>query len=312
MSEIMLKAPLFRDPIYDSPTDPTVIWNEEEQQWYLFYTQRRAQDPIIGVAWVHGTDIGVATSKDGKEWLYRGVLEGLAIEPGHNTYWAPEIIRANGEYHMYLSYITGIPDNWNYPRWMLHYTSKDLWHWQFQSRLDLKSDRVIDACVYEIEAGLWKMWYKDECRNSYTYTAVSRDLYKWECTGVEIDDCSQEGPNVFELAGRKWMISDFWDGLAVYVSDDFKHWTRQENILEKSGTRTLDQGLGHHADVVVRGDRAYIFYFCHPYSGDDHDEAWKNAHTPAERAKAVVQVAELKVKDGHLVCDRNAEVSWEA
>ena len=42
--EIPLPAPLFRDPIYDCPTDPTVIWNREEEQWYLFYTQRRAMD----------------------------------------------------------------------------------------------------------------------------------------------------------------------------------------------------------------------------------------------------------------------------
>lgn len=31
--EIILPAPLFRDPIYDCPTDPAVIWNREEEQW---------------------------------------------------------------------------------------------------------------------------------------------------------------------------------------------------------------------------------------------------------------------------------------
>lgn len=53
--EILLPVPLFRDPIYDCPTDPTVIWNREEKQWYLFYTQRRATDTAVGVSWVHGT-----------------------------------------------------------------------------------------------------------------------------------------------------------------------------------------------------------------------------------------------------------------
>ena len=48
--EIILPAPLFRDPIYDCPTDPAVIWNREEEQWYLFYTQRRASDVPIGVS----------------------------------------------------------------------------------------------------------------------------------------------------------------------------------------------------------------------------------------------------------------------
>ena len=35
-------APLFRCPIYDGPTDPTLEWNEERQEWWMFYTQRRA------------------------------------------------------------------------------------------------------------------------------------------------------------------------------------------------------------------------------------------------------------------------------
>ena len=85
--EVALPAPLFRDPIYDCPTDPTIIWNREEKQWYLFYTQRRAADTSTGVSWVHGTKIGIAVSKDGGKWLYRGTLEGLDIEKGHNTFW---------------------------------------------------------------------------------------------------------------------------------------------------------------------------------------------------------------------------------
>ena len=88
-----IKTPLFRDPIYDAPTDPTVIYNEKEQLWYMFYTQRRAVEPIIGVAWVHGTKIGVAVSKDLCSWMYRGALEGLDIEPGHNTFWASYLPR---------------------------------------------------------------------------------------------------------------------------------------------------------------------------------------------------------------------------
>lgn len=309
--EINLPAPLFRDPIYDCPTDPTVIWNEEEKLWYLFYTQRRANDVAVGVSWVHGTDIGVAVSADGSKWLYRGVLEGLNIERGHNTFWAPEIIWAEGCYHMYLSYITGIPTDWNYPREMLHYTSSNLWDWEFIGKIDLNSHRVIDACVYEVEPHVYKMWYKDEAKDSRTYAAISKDLYHWEVVGEEVSDCAQEGPNVFELGGIKWMISDFWKGLAVYRSEDFTHWTRCSNILEQSGTRPMDQGLGHHADVVVRDGRAYLFYFCHPFACELEEEKAQNANLPVrDRNKAVVQVAELIVKDGELYCDRNAQVSW--
>lgn len=309
--EILLPAPLFRDPIYDCPTDPTVIWNREEKQWYLFYTQRRATDTAVGVSWVHGTKIGVAVSEDGAKWLYRGTLEGLDIERGHNTFWAPEILWAQGAYHMYVSYITGIPTDWEYPRRMLHYVSQNLWDWEFLGDVDLHSARVIDACVYETEPGLFKMWYKDENRESRTYAAVSRDLHRWEVLGEEVSDCAQEGPNVFSLGGKIWMISDFWSGLAVYSSDDCTHWTRCPNLLEHSGTRPMDVGLGHHADVVVRDDRAFLFYFCHPCACELPEDGNHPADfTDQQRNMAVVQVVELFVQDDHLVCDRNAPVSW--
>ncbi len=57
-------APLFRDPIYDGAADPTIIWNEEEQEWWIFYTQRRANQNLQGVAYCYGTPIGIAASSD--------------------------------------------------------------------------------------------------------------------------------------------------------------------------------------------------------------------------------------------------------
>ena len=62
-------APLYRDPIFDGPTDPTIIWNREEKAWWMIYTSRRANVPCHDVTWVHGTDLGVASSKDnGQTW----------------------------------------------------------------------------------------------------------------------------------------------------------------------------------------------------------------------------------------------------
>lgn len=194
---------------------------------------------------------------------------------------------------------------------MLHYVSQNLWDWEFLGDVDLHSARVIDACVYETEPGLFKMWYKDENRESHTYAAVSRDLHRWEVLGEEVSDCAQEGPNVFSLGGKIWMISDFWSGLAVYSSEDCTHWTRCPNLLEHSGTRPMDVGLGHHADVVVRDDRAFLFYFCHPYACELPEDGNHPADfTDQQRNMAVVQVVELFVQDDHLVCDRNAPVSW--
>lgn len=56
MEETSLRAPLFRDPIYDGAADPTVIWNSQAQEWWMIYTNRRATAEELGVAWVHGTD----------------------------------------------------------------------------------------------------------------------------------------------------------------------------------------------------------------------------------------------------------------
>lgn len=307
----VLPAPLFRDPMYDGATDPVVIWNNEEMCWWMFYTQRRSSDISIGVSHIHGTKIGIATSKDAQKWLYRGTVPNLDFEPGLNTFWAPEVIFAEGMYHMYVSYITGVPTDWNYERHIIHYTAKDMWNWKFESVLELSSDRVIDACVYEVEPHLYKMWYKDEKNNSHTYSAVSRDLYNWEVLGAEITDCAHEGPNVFEFGGTKWMITDCWDGLAVYKSDDFTNWSRcEENILREPGTRIDDTTMGNHADILVHGEKAYIFYFVHP----EFTKEMRNDRTTIityKEARASIQIAELKVENGNMICDRNHEVYFE-
>ena len=98
----MTSAELYRDPVYDGATDPVVVI--ADGVWWMFYTQRRAThpDPGPGVAWVHGSRIGVAQSPDGIEWAYIGTLEpdaaGLALREGpppavvDATHWAPEVI----------------------------------------------------------------------------------------------------------------------------------------------------------------------------------------------------------------------------
>jgi hypothetical protein len=145
----------YQDPVYDGATDPVVVRDAGSGQWRMFYTQRRASAPGPGVAWVHGTGIGMAMSSDGGgSWLYRGTVEGLDFEPGRNTFWAPEIFRARGEYHMLASYIRGVPDRWEgHERQIRHYVSPDLWQWSDLGPLDLGSAYVIDAAVYPLPSG---------------------------------------------------------------------------------------------------------------------------------------------------------------
>ena len=232
-------APLFRDPIYDGAADPTIIWNRQERNWWIVYTNRRATAEGQGVAWVHGTDLGVAcyphpaalhrnappesgAAQHGtidplgsQEWLYRGTLRGLEFEPGRNSFWAPEILWHEGLYHMYVSYVRGVPVTWNWERHIVHMTSANLWDWSFEAILPLSSNRVIDACVFPAPGGGWRMWYKDEADHSFTYAADSQDLSTWTVRGPALTDCAHEGPNVFAWRGWYWMVTDYWQGLGV-------------------------------------------------------------------------------------------------
>ena len=246
-------APLFKDPIHNGAADPVVIYNEETGTHYMLYTARRADVEEEGVMWVHGTDIGIAESKDnGNSWEYIGICKGLEYGEGKNTYWAPEVIRFGELYHMYVSYVPGIPADWNHPRYILHYTSKNLIDWNFESKLNLSSEKIIDACVFRLPNGIFRMWYKDERNGSHTYFADSKDLYNWEVKGCAADDVPHEGANVFEFGGKYWLITDCWSGLDVYYSDDLTTWAKQSSrILDVGGTREDDGVIANHADVYI-------------------------------------------------------------
>jgi hypothetical protein len=204
---------------------------------------------------------------------------------------------------MYCSYVRGIPTDWNWGRNIVHYTSDNLWDWKMESVLKLSSDRMIDACVFEVQPNLWKMWYKDEVNSSHTWAAVSRDLYKWEVIGPEITDCPHEGPNVFLFGGKYWMVTDPWQGLGVYSSDDAAHWTRRKNILVDGGIRADDGSKAHHADVLIHKDRAYIFYFVHPEFSKKPRESTPS--TDYDLRRSSIQAAELRIDGENLVCDRD-------
>lgn len=298
--------PLFRDPVYDGAADPAVIYNKVEKRWFMFYTNRRANaEDLDGVKWVHGTRIGIAESVDGgATWKYRDTCDIQYRTAGY-THWAPEIIENKGLYHMYLTYVPGIFSDWNHPRDIIHFTSKDLLHWKFESKLNLSSPRCIDACVFKLPEGGWRMYYNNEADNKSIYYADSPDLYTWTDSGKKvIGDQPGEGPNVYYWKGKYWMVVDVWQGLAIYQSDDLVNWVRQtENILQKPGKGTDDQVIGGHPDVVVSKDRAYIFYFTHP--GRTPGNRGKG---PFEQRRSSIQVAELEYNDGVISCNRDNPV----
>lgn len=302
-----MSKPVFADPVLDGAADPVVIRHHESGVWWLFYTNRRANMDDPGGGWIQGSPIGYATSPDGVEWAYGGVVEGLdpPEHPGLNTHWAPEIIRGLGEYHMYLSYTVGAPDHFDVDRHIVHYTSPDLLAWTRRGQLPLHSDKVIDACVARCPDGVYRLWYKDEKGGSATWSARSDNLHDWTVEGLVIpgrpDGLPHEGPNVFALGGRIWLVVDEWHGMGVFHSSDARSWTRQGVILADPGSDPEDRCYARHGDVVVQDGWAEMFYFTHP--GWD-EQAKPRPETPGER-RTVIHVARLTVADGVLVAERD-------
>lgn len=295
--------PLFRDPVHDGAADPSLIWNRGQKKWMMFYTNRRADlsraDPE-DVAWVHGTQIGIAESADGGvTWTYAGTAKIPYGGPDY-TFWAPELLSDQGLYHMFVAVVPGTFHDWNAPREIIHLTSTDLSNWEFVSKLPLSSDRVIDPCVLKLDDGTWRLWYKDERDHSFIHFVNSTDLYHWTPGGVAISDRPSEGPIVFRWKGTIWMIVDAWGGLGVYKSSDALHWVRQkENLLAGAGRFPTDRSEGGHADVQVSNDRSFLFYFVQQV-GPDMVPA-----VPASSHRSVIQVVELKDVDGELKADRD-------
>jgi len=306
---------IYRDPVYDGATDPTVV--RAPDGWVMFYTQRRATHPAPGpgVAWVHGSRIGVARSDDGRRWTYVGTLEpdagGLALRDGappaavDETHWAPEVIHDGTAWRMYLTEIDGVPAQWpGHARRIVEYVSDDLRTWTRRGPLPLASDRVIDAAVARCPDGRWRLWYKDEAAGSTTAVAVSDDLDDWQPDGTAVAGRPHEGPFAFELGGHWWLLTDEWRGMAVHRSADAVAWQRRGGedavILGESGSPTDGIQIGRHGSVVVTGDEALLYYFTHPWwDGSELADADERTHR-----RSAVHVASLRVVDGELIADR--------
>jgi hypothetical protein len=300
--------PLYRDPVHDGAADPALIWNRAAKRWMIFYTNRRADfhsSDVNDVRWVHGTRIGVAESTDGgTTWKYAGTAK-LPYGKADYTFWAPYLLWERGLYHMYVVVVPGTFNNWNaprdiVPRDIVHFTSNNLTQWKFVAKLKLSSDRVIDPYILRLDDGTWRLWYKDERDHSFIHYADSPDLYKWTPVGAAIDDRPSEGPIVFRWKNNVWLIVDAWNGLGVYRSTDALHWVRQkENLLAGAGRFPTDRSDGHHADVVVSGGRAFLFYFVQ-LKGEDMKPG-----DPDSAHRSVLQAVELEEQDGELRADRD-------
>ena len=124
----------------------------------MLYTARRADVEEEGVMWVHGTDIGIAESKDnGNSWEYIGICKGLEYGEGKNTYWAP-MLYVLGELIICIKLCSGNSCRLNHRDTFFTTPQKNLIDWNFESKLNLSSEKIIDACVFRLPERYFRMW----------------------------------------------------------------------------------------------------------------------------------------------------------
>lgn len=254
--------PAYVDSIWYGSADPTVLWNPVKHEFYMYYTQRRAT--LENDEWPEGSKIGIASSKDGRVWRYKGTCKGERLEnPVEDNYslWAPSVIYHKKKFHMYVSYVPGITGHFGKGiAYIKHYTSIDGEYWNFESFIPLSSDDTIDPCIYRIDK-MWYMIYKNE---SHTWLAESKDLYQWNVKGPIIEDTRHEAPFYWKQNGRHFIIVDAWKNQSrVYESlnglCDWKYITRfpagHPAILQAEGKTFLI----HHTHDVEFPKRTAIY-----------------------------------------------------
>ncbi|MFI3248584.1 MAG: hypothetical protein R3Y39_05585 [Rikenellaceae bacterium] len=317
--------PLYTDPTFQGVADPEVIWNEEEQEWWVYYTCRRA---VCEGAPLPALAIGVASSKDWIEWNFRGYIKvdgvgGTAM--GADILWAPGIVRDGDIYHMFLTFKKG---DGRGERWgineslILHLKAPqdDLLHgWQTYGALHA-SFKAIDATIMKC-GDVWNILHRDNLKkergvNTYRVTTTSLDTpcSEWNYLGAskgDVNDVSvtgygyQEGQFLFYWKDQYWLLTDHvTGGIPVYKSNDVESWEFCDEILIEDGVDPSQKGWVRHPSVVVIEDRAFIFYFCQPYLSKDKDDTMStNQRADAERC--FLQITELKYEGGKITADRD-------
>ena len=314
-------VPLYSDPEFKGAADPEVIWNAHEQEWWFFYTARRAvceKCPLPALA------IGVAASKDWLKWEHKGYIKVDGIGGtvnGPDILWAPGITKDGDTYHMFLTFKkgNGRGGRWGVPESLLLHLkapADDLLNgWQTHGILNIPFTSI-DATIAR-HNGVWNIFHRDitpgqKGVNTYriTITDLNSQCKDWNYLGAAKGDINnkalqgynyQEAQFVFYWKGYYWMLTDPHNpDIPVYRSTDMESWKYMGAILNEEGEAETQKDQVRHPGVVVVDNRAFIFYFCQPYKKiEDHPE---NQH-------CYIQISELEFKDGNLFFDRDKLVT---
>ncbi|MEM9366685.1 MAG: sulfatase-like hydrolase/transferase [Planctomycetota bacterium] len=312
-----ITKPLFADPNYNGSCDPEVVWNPHEKEWFIYYTARRATR-VTGT--YVGTPIGVISSPDLASWRFRGycTFDGHKGQADNdNTHWAPGVIVADEKLHMYATYKDSAKPPWGGVGVIRHYVAPlndPIDGWELAEVPQFNQPDPIDVSLLKVGEE-YRAYYRVGKGGGIQW-ATSTDLVSWEnqgkCPGdLNSDDRGfgyQEAPYVFEFQDRFWMLTDPHDGLAVFHSNDGVTWTQQQRILRAPGKGSADATLARHPSVAVVGERAFILYHTEPNRPYPSPPAEKR--TPHQKI-SFLQMAELKVTDGVLTCERDANITLD-
>ena len=322
-------APLFIDPNYRGSCDPEIVWNEHDQLWYIYYTARR---PMLDNTWLQ-TPIGVAVSEDIVNWEFKGYckFDGVGGEKdASSTYWAPAIIAENDTLHMF---VTWKPDTiptigaWGGQGWIVHYKTpltNPVNGWLKVGALHSDNLNAIDATVYK-NRNQFHVWFKGKeltAKKNGLYHLATTDFNSWLELGFSKSDVFnaeatgsnfEEAPYIFQWKDKYWLITDPHDGFFVYSSKDAENWKFQGTILKEGGTRNLDTSMARHCSVAVKNDLAFIVYHVEPCRRYDLEKLKGEGKQrifvqPLKNRESVLQMAELEIIDGKLVCNRDKQV----
>ena len=304
--------PLFADPNYNGSCDPEVVWNESAGEHFIYYTARRATRPKGTYV---GTPIGVISSPDLIHWTFRGYCSFDGAPGGPDmpvTYWAPGIIAAGGKLYMFVTYKDNAEPPWGGQGVIRHYVApldNPVDGWKLEGVPKFQQPDPIDATIVR-NGGEYRAYYRVGGNGGIQW-AVSKDLSDWENKGKCPGDLNaknrgfgyQEAPYVFEFGGAWWMLTDPHDGLAVFRSDDGVTWKQTPRILLEPGKGSEDATRARHPSVIVKNGRAFILYHVEPNRPYPTPPAEKRS---VRQKISFLQIAELKIENDALVCDRDA------
>ncbi len=311
--------PLFADPNYNGSCDPEIVWNPRAKEWFIYYTARRATRNSASYV---GTPLGVISSPDLLHWRFRGycAFDGRKGRPDNDdTHWAPGIVVAGDRLHMFATYKGSAEPPWGGNGVIRHYVAPlddPIDGWRLVDVPGFNQPDPIDVSLLKVGDG-YRAYYRVG-RGGGIQWAESGDLSNWTNHGKCPGDVNappkqrgfgyQEAPYVFHWRNRYWMLADPHEGLAVFHSPDGIRWAQQERILREPGQGEADATLARHPSVAVMGDRAFIFYHTEPNRPYPTPPA--EQRTPRQKI-SFLQMAELRIEHGALVCDRDADIALD-